>query len=191
MPRAAKSRRASSCASIPKIAPVQAGIFPLARNKPELVERARHIERGLRGHVRTQYDEGQRRPTLSPSGRDRHAVLRDGGLHVARGRHGYGAGPRYDAAGAGRRDATARILHRKTLDGDPNARRDVRARAAVGRPTPCRAGWAVGTSSPSCARATSCRSCAVRTRFRARSPKWSAAFAGSSSSERSTSGSRT
>jgi glycyl-tRNA synthetase len=42
----------------PKIAPVQAGVFPLARNKPELVERARHIERGLRPFARTQYDEG-------------------------------------------------------------------------------------------------------------------------------------
>jgi glycyl-tRNA synthetase len=42
----------------PKIAPVQAGVFPLARNKPELVERAHHIERGLRAHARTQYDEG-------------------------------------------------------------------------------------------------------------------------------------
>jgi len=42
----------------PKIAPVQAGIFPLARNKPDLVERAQHIERGLRPHLRTQYDEG-------------------------------------------------------------------------------------------------------------------------------------
>jgi len=42
----------------PKIAPVQVGVFPLARNKPELVERARHIERGLRAHARTSYDEG-------------------------------------------------------------------------------------------------------------------------------------
>ncbi len=42
----------------PKIAPVQAGIFPLARNKPELVERARGIERDLRPYARTQYDEG-------------------------------------------------------------------------------------------------------------------------------------
>ncbi len=42
----------------PKIAPVQAGVFPLARNKAELVERARSIERGLRPHVRTLYDEG-------------------------------------------------------------------------------------------------------------------------------------
>jgi glycyl-tRNA synthetase len=33
-------------------------VFPLARNKPELVERARAIERGLRPHARTLYDEG-------------------------------------------------------------------------------------------------------------------------------------
>ncbi len=42
----------------PKIAPVQVGVFPLARNKPDLVERARHIERALRPFARTQYDEG-------------------------------------------------------------------------------------------------------------------------------------
>ena len=42
----------------PKIAPVQVGVFPLARNKPELVERARSIERGLRPFARTTYDEG-------------------------------------------------------------------------------------------------------------------------------------
>jgi glycyl-tRNA synthetase len=42
----------------PKIAPVQVGVFPLARNKPDLVERARTIERDLRPHARTQYDEG-------------------------------------------------------------------------------------------------------------------------------------
>ncbi len=42
----------------PKIAPVQVGVFPLARNKPELVERARSIERALRPHARTTYDEG-------------------------------------------------------------------------------------------------------------------------------------
>jgi glycyl-tRNA synthetase len=42
----------------PKIAPVQVGVFPLARNKPELVERAHAIERALRPSFRTQYDEG-------------------------------------------------------------------------------------------------------------------------------------
>ena len=42
----------------PKIAPVQVGIFPLARNKAELVERARALEVELRPHFRTTYDEG-------------------------------------------------------------------------------------------------------------------------------------
>src|SRR5579864_4515435 len=42
----------------PKIAPVQVAVFSLARNKPELVERARRIESQLRPHFRTQYDEG-------------------------------------------------------------------------------------------------------------------------------------
>ncbi|MDQ6931582.1 MAG: glycine--tRNA ligase [Candidatus Eremiobacteraeota bacterium] len=42
----------------PQIAPVQAAVFSLARNKPDLVERARSIERGLRSSMRTQYDEG-------------------------------------------------------------------------------------------------------------------------------------
>ncbi|MBD5604689.1 MAG: glycine--tRNA ligase [Candidatus Eremiobacteraeota bacterium] len=42
----------------PKIAPVQVGVFPLARNKPDLVELARSIERDLRPGARTQYDEG-------------------------------------------------------------------------------------------------------------------------------------
>ena len=42
----------------PKIAPVQAAVFSLARNKPDLVERARAIESALRGTFRTQYDEG-------------------------------------------------------------------------------------------------------------------------------------
>jgi len=42
----------------PKIAPVQAAVFSLARNKPELVSLARSIERRLRPDFRTQYDEG-------------------------------------------------------------------------------------------------------------------------------------
>ena len=42
----------------PKIAPVQVGVFPLARNKPDLVEKAHIIERALRPHFRSQYDEG-------------------------------------------------------------------------------------------------------------------------------------
>ncbi len=42
----------------PFIAPVQVAVFSLARNKPELVERARAIEAALRQSHRTQYDEG-------------------------------------------------------------------------------------------------------------------------------------
>jgi len=42
----------------PLLAPVQAAVFSLARNKPELVERARGIESALRRSLRTQYDEG-------------------------------------------------------------------------------------------------------------------------------------
>jgi len=42
----------------PFIAPVQVAVFSLARNKPELVERARAIEAALRPKHRTQYDEG-------------------------------------------------------------------------------------------------------------------------------------
>lgn len=42
----------------PFIAPVQVAVFSLARNKPELVHRARSIEAALRPRFRTQYDEG-------------------------------------------------------------------------------------------------------------------------------------
>jgi len=42
----------------PKIAPLQVAVFSLARNKPQLVETARSIERGLHAAFRTQYDEG-------------------------------------------------------------------------------------------------------------------------------------
>ena len=42
----------------PKIAPVQVGVFPIARNKPDIVERAKNVEVALRPFFRTQYDEG-------------------------------------------------------------------------------------------------------------------------------------
>jgi glycyl-tRNA synthetase len=42
----------------PKIAPVQVAIFSLARNRPDLIERARAIEVTMRPQFRTQYDEG-------------------------------------------------------------------------------------------------------------------------------------
>jgi len=42
----------------PFIAPVQIAIFSLARNKPDMVQKARSIEAALRPLYRTQYDEG-------------------------------------------------------------------------------------------------------------------------------------
>ena len=57
-PRAARRRSASCCASIRGSRRCRSAVFPLARNKPELVERAQAIERGLRPFFRTQYDEG-------------------------------------------------------------------------------------------------------------------------------------
>ncbi len=42
----------------PHIAPVQVAVFSLARNKPELVERAAGMRAALRPAFRTQYDEG-------------------------------------------------------------------------------------------------------------------------------------
>jgi len=42
----------------PDVAPVQVAVLPLSK-KPELSERARAIEHGLRGHFATEYDETQ------------------------------------------------------------------------------------------------------------------------------------
>lgn len=41
----------------PKLAPVKAAVFPLVKNKPELVEKARKIYEDLKPHFYTQYDE--------------------------------------------------------------------------------------------------------------------------------------
>ncbi|MGF1677748.1 MAG: glycine--tRNA ligase [Candidatus Methylacidiphilales bacterium] len=41
----------------PSIAPIKAGIFPLLKNKPELVAKAREVESLLRPHMTTFYDE--------------------------------------------------------------------------------------------------------------------------------------
>jgi glycyl-tRNA synthetase len=42
----------------PRIAPIKVAVFSLARNKPDLVERAHIIEHALRPFFRSQYDEG-------------------------------------------------------------------------------------------------------------------------------------
>lgn len=42
----------------PRMAPVKCGIFPLLKNKPELVAKAREIQALLRSHMNVFYDEG-------------------------------------------------------------------------------------------------------------------------------------
>jgi glycyl-tRNA synthetase len=42
----------------PRIAPVKAGVFPLLKNKPELVAKAREIYETLKRHMHCFYDEG-------------------------------------------------------------------------------------------------------------------------------------
>ncbi len=42
----------------PRIAPVKAAVFPLLKNKPELVTKAREVQQLLRPHMNVFYDEG-------------------------------------------------------------------------------------------------------------------------------------
>jgi glycyl-tRNA synthetase len=42
----------------PCVAPVKVGVFPLLKNKPELVAKAREVEALLRPHMAIQYDDG-------------------------------------------------------------------------------------------------------------------------------------
>jgi glycyl-tRNA synthetase len=41
----------------PRLAPVKAGVFPLLKNKPELVARAREVQKSLQPLLKTAYDE--------------------------------------------------------------------------------------------------------------------------------------
>ncbi|NNE92072.1 MAG: glycine--tRNA ligase, partial [Verrucomicrobiales bacterium] len=41
----------------PKMAPVKVGVFPLLKNKPELVEKAREVQKLLQPHMTVFYDE--------------------------------------------------------------------------------------------------------------------------------------
>ncbi len=42
---------------VPRLAPIKAGIFPLLKNKPELVEKARGIQKALQPLMKVAYDE--------------------------------------------------------------------------------------------------------------------------------------
>ncbi len=83
----------------PAIAPVQLAVFSLARNKPELVERARTIEQRLRKNAAHAIRRRKYRPTLSPAGRNRNAVLRYRRLRNARRWKRHAALARFDDAG--------------------------------------------------------------------------------------------
>jgi len=41
----------------PKVAPIKVGVFPLLKNKPELVAKAREVHELLRGHMMAFYDD--------------------------------------------------------------------------------------------------------------------------------------
>ena len=41
----------------PRVAPIKVGVFPLLKNKPELVKKAREVFEALRGHMNVFYDE--------------------------------------------------------------------------------------------------------------------------------------
>src|SRR4029078_11638633 len=43
----------------PRVAPIKVGVFPLLKNKPELVAKARAVFELLRKHMNCFYDEGR------------------------------------------------------------------------------------------------------------------------------------
>ena len=84
----------------PRLAPVKVAVLPLSRHRRPVAGRpgpgrraAPHLERRLRRRRRD-------RAALPPPGRDRHAVLRDRGLRLARGPGGDRPGARLDDPGA-------------------------------------------------------------------------------------------
>jgi|GEM_PF-6950920 hypothetical protein len=81
----------------PKIAPVQVAVFPLARNKSDLVERPQAIEKSLRPKFRTQYDEGNI-GQLYRRQNEIGTVLHHGRLSITRRPRGHGTRSRLDAA---------------------------------------------------------------------------------------------
>ena len=99
----------------PQIAPVQAAVFSLARNKPELVERARAIEAALRAELSHAVRRRKHRSALPPPGRNRNAVLRHGRLRNARRRQRDRARARLDAAGTRRRRRIDRLTCGRAL----------------------------------------------------------------------------
>ena len=86
----------------PRLAPVKAAVLPLSRQRGPVAQGARPRRRAAQVLERRIRRRRRDRPALPPPGRDRHAVLRDAGLRLARrpGRHD--PRTRRDDAGAGR-----------------------------------------------------------------------------------------
>ena len=62
----------------PRIAPVKAAVFPLLKNRPELVAKAREVRDLLRPLMTVFYDDSRRHwPPIPPPGRSRHALWGD------------------------------------------------------------------------------------------------------------------
>ena len=64
----------------PTLAPIKAAVFPLVKNKPELVGKAREVFEMLRDQWPCFWDQTGHRPALSPSGRNRHTIRHNGGF---------------------------------------------------------------------------------------------------------------
>ena len=81
------------------LAPVKVAVMPLVK-KDGLPEKARAIIDGLKLSHNCQFDKGQHRQTLPPSGRHGHAVLHHRRLRNDAGQHGDLARARQHEAGA-------------------------------------------------------------------------------------------
>ena len=86
----------------PRLAPVKAAVLPLSRHA-DLSPKARDLAAELRKSLERRVRRRRRdRTAVPPPGRDRHAVLRDGGLRHARGPRRDDPRTRLDVSGAGR-----------------------------------------------------------------------------------------
>ena len=89
-----------------ELAPVKVAVLPLSRND-RLVPEAKRVHELVRERwMSAVRRRGRDRPSVPSPGRDRHAVLRDGRLRLARGRGRHRARARLDGAGADRRSPT-------------------------------------------------------------------------------------
>ena len=87
----------------PEIAPITCAVFPLVK-KDGMPEKAREVEASCARGAHDEHllrREGRHRPSLSPPGRDRHALLRDRRRGHRGGRRGHRSRARLDDPGEG------------------------------------------------------------------------------------------